>query len=106
MGIKSWLNKPAKPGSLKWQIQTGEKDPIKIAKDRYESKKQEYEEKLDIGEKVIVGKFLLGITTITCILGIIFLYSNMLLSTFFSGIGVFCLILFLYVNYGGNDGKG
>ena len=106
MGLRKWLNKPSEPGSIKWHIQVGETDPVKIAKSKYETQKQQYENKLDIGEKVIVGKFLIGLSIIFFILAIFFLYSNIWACISFMCFGISSLLFFVSANWEDTDGKG
>ena len=109
MGLRDWLNKPAEPGTTKWYLQTGEKNPLKVAKGSYEYKKQQYKDKMDKGEKVLVGKFLILFALCFCIISFFNFYSNIVMS-FITMIGTgFFTAFFFFINkdyfIGEDDGE-
>jgi len=103
MGLRSWMNKPAEPGSVKWHMQTGETDPVKVFKSSYEYKKQKQQEKLDSGEKVFVGKSFLILGFICAVLC---LYTYPMFSSLvFAVVGLISVIFVAYLNIGDSDGE-
>lgn len=98
MGLKKWFSKPAKTGSIKYYIQTGETNPVKVMSETYNIKKQEYENNKQEGEKQVVGYWLL-ITSVLLGLSCLYFYpSNLFISLTAVVSSFFVLLFFIWVN--------